>query len=131
MRRILDYPLGKVSGRQALAVRITDSTIHTWDLAQALDVDDTLHAELVTWISDRLGEIYADLAETPIDPESTHRFFAAPTGSPGVSKQERLLHRMGRSPLLASGRGRNRDTQLTAPADPSPLSSRRSPHTCR
>lgn len=99
MRRILDYPLGKVSGRQALAVRITDSTIHTWDLAQALGADDILHAELVTWISDRLGEIYADLAETPIEPESTHRFFAAPTGSPGVSKQERLLHRMGRSPL--------------------------------
>lgn len=99
MRRTLDYPLGVISGRQALAVRITDSTIHTWDLAQALDADNTLHPELVTWISDRLGDIYADLAETPIDSESTHRFFAAPTGTPGGSKQERLLHLMGRSPL--------------------------------
>lgn len=31
--------LGKVSGQQALAVRTTEITIHTWDLAQAIDAD--------------------------------------------------------------------------------------------
>jgi hypothetical protein len=39
---VYNYPLGRVAGRQALAVRTTDATIHTWDLAQALGVDDRL-----------------------------------------------------------------------------------------
>jgi uncharacterized protein (TIGR03086 family) len=94
--RTLDYPLGRVSGARALAVRTTDSVIHTWDLARACAVDDTLDAELVAWIDDHLGEIYAGLAETPVDPASSHRFFAAPVGAPGHSRQDRLLHRMGR-----------------------------------
>jgi uncharacterized protein (TIGR03086 family) len=100
LQRILDYPLGKVSGRQALAVRITDSTVHTWDLARAIGVDDTLDAGLVGWIDDHLDEIYAGLAETPVAADTTHRFFAAPEGAPvpSASKQDRLLHRMGRNP---------------------------------
>lgn len=105
LQRILDYPLGRLAGRRALAVRTTDSTIHTWDLAQAVGAHDTLHPKLVTWISDHLDEIYADLAETPTDPDSTHRFFAAACGTPNLSKQERLLDRMGRSPLWRSTMG--------------------------
>jgi uncharacterized protein (TIGR03086 family) len=100
MQRIVDYPLGRVTGRQALTVRITDSTIHTWDLARAIGGDDTLDAGLVGWIDDHLDEIYAGLAETPVSRDSTHRFFAAPEGEPGsgASPQDRLLHRMGRTP---------------------------------
>jgi uncharacterized protein (TIGR03086 family) len=100
MQRILDYPLGRVTGRQALAVRITDSTIHTWDLARAIGADETLDAGLVGWIDGHLDEIYAGLAETPVSADSTHRFFAAPDGEPdsGASTQDRLLHRMGRTP---------------------------------
>ncbi len=114
LQRILDYPLGRISGRQALTVRTTDSTIHTWDLAQALDVDAALRPELVSWISDHLDEIYADLAETPTDPESTHKFFAAPTGPPGVSEQERLLQRMGRSADWRSDRAAQDNLRVTA-----------------
>jgi uncharacterized protein (TIGR03086 family) len=100
LQRVLDYPLGQVSGQQALAVRTTDTTIHTWDLARALGVDDTLTPDLVAWINDHLDEIYAGLAETPIAVETTHRFFAAPEGAltHEASKQDRLLHRMGRKP---------------------------------
>lgn len=36
LQRVLDHPLGPVTGQQALAVRITDSAVHTWDLAQAV-----------------------------------------------------------------------------------------------
>lgn len=51
----------------------------------------------------RLREIYAGLAETPLAPETTHRFFAAPHGraADGASPQDRLLHLMGRSPAGA------------------------------
>ncbi|KPC67090.1 TIGR03086 family metal-binding protein [Streptomyces chattanoogensis] len=98
LQRVLDYPLGRVTGRQALAVRLTDSTVHTWDLARALGTDDTLDAGLVAWIDDHLAEIYAGLAVFPTAAETTHRFFAAPEGVPDqdTSRQDRLLHRMGR-----------------------------------
>ncbi|MDJ1134821.1 TIGR03086 family metal-binding protein [Streptomyces iconiensis] len=100
LERTLDYPLGQVCGRQALAVRITDSTVHTWDLACALGVDDTLDGDLVAWIDENLAEIYAGLAESPVSDGTTHRFFAAPEGRPvrDASQQAGLLHRMGRTP---------------------------------
>jgi uncharacterized protein (TIGR03086 family) len=100
LEHVLDYPLGQVVGRQALAVRTTDSIIHTWDLARAIGIDDTLSPGLVAWASDHLDEIYDGLAETPADPRTTHRFFAAPPGEPSAdaSQQHRLLHRMGRRP---------------------------------
>ncbi|MEU3458533.1 TIGR03086 family metal-binding protein [Streptomyces sp. NPDC006733] len=100
LERLLDYPLGKVTGAQALAVRSTDSTVHTWDLARAIGADETLDPTLVAWIDDHLDAIYADLAETPTAPETTHRFFAAPAeGLPvTASRQHRLLNRMGRNP---------------------------------
>ncbi|MGW3045384.1 TIGR03086 family metal-binding protein [Kitasatospora sp. NPDC001159] len=103
LRRVLDYPLGPVTGRQALAVRITDSTVHTWDLARAVGAEDSLDAGLVAWIDEHLEEIYAGLAEAPTATETTHRFFAAPedTLPHYASQQLRLLHRMGRTPARA------------------------------
>ncbi|WP_051166328.1 TIGR03086 family metal-binding protein [Amycolatopsis orientalis] len=96
---VLDYPLGKVTGRQALAVRATDSAMHAWDLARASGVDDRLDPDLVAWISDDLETIYAGLAESPIAAETTHRFFAAPgQGRESGSRQDRLLRLMGRNP---------------------------------
>jgi len=100
LHRVLDYPLGLVTGEQALAVRTTDSTIHTWDLARAVGLDEKLDAGLVAWIGDHLEEIYDGLAETPTAVATTHRFFAAP-GSGAAddpSPQDRLLRRMGRRP---------------------------------
>lgn len=98
--RVVDYPLGAITGAQALAVRTTDATIHTWDLAQALGVDDMLDPDLIAWITAGLAEIYAGLAETPVATDTTHRFFGAPEGTltPDASEQDRLLHRMGRMP---------------------------------
>nr|WP_042197662.1 TIGR03086 family metal-binding protein [Kibdelosporangium sp. MJ126-NF4]CEL23101.1 hypothetical protein [Kibdelosporangium sp. MJ126-NF4]CTQ90238.1 hypothetical protein [Kibdelosporangium sp. MJ126-NF4] len=99
LQRVLDYPLGAVLGRQALAVRTTDSIVHTWDLARAVGVDDTLDTGLVRWIDGHLDEIYAGLAETPTAADTTHRFFAAPVdGSAAASCQDQVLRRMGRNP---------------------------------
>lgn len=100
LERILDYPLGRVTGRQALAVRTTDSLIHTWDLARAVGVDDRLDGDLVRWVDDHIEGIYAGLVETPTSAETTRRFFAAADGVPpdDDSPQNRVLHRMGRKP---------------------------------
>jgi hypothetical protein len=100
LQRILDYPLGRVTGQQALAVRTTDSAIHAWDLARAIGADDALDTGLVSWISSELSQIYAGLAETPTAVQTTHRFFAAPQhdADHDASSQDRLLRLMGRNP---------------------------------
>lgn len=103
--RVLDYPLGAVTGRQALAVRTADSIVHTWDLACAVGADRRLDPDLVGWLDDHLTEIYAGLAETPLDPDSSHRFFAVPGSAPaGASRQDRLLRLLGRDPSHLTNR---------------------------
>ncbi len=100
-QHMLDHPLGRLLGRQALAVRTTDTAIHTWDLARAVGADETLDADLVTWIDGHLPDIYAGMAEMPTSAETTHRFFAAPVGvlPNDASVLASLLHRMGRVPM--------------------------------
>jgi uncharacterized protein (TIGR03086 family) len=90
--RVVDYPLGKLTGRQAMALRTADSTVHTWDLARALGADETLDPGLVAWIDESHDEIFAGLAPGP-------RFFAdPPPGAPRASRQDRVLTRFGRDP---------------------------------
>lgn len=80
-------------------MRTTDTAVHTWDLARATNNDETLDATLVSWITENLAEIYSGLAETPTDPNTTHRFFAPVGETPaGLSAQNLLLYRMGRAP---------------------------------
>jgi uncharacterized protein (TIGR03086 family) len=93
--RVVDYPLGKLTGRRALAVRTADSTVHTWDLARALGADETLDPGLVAWIDEDHDDIFAGLALNP-------RVFAAPPpGAPRTTRQDRLLTRFGRDPRRA------------------------------
>ncbi|MGN5376984.1 TIGR03086 family metal-binding protein [Streptomyces lasalocidi] len=98
LQQVLDYPLGPVTGEQALAIRTTDATIHTWDLARAVNAPEELNPGLVAWIEDHLAEIYAGLAESPVSADTTRRFFAAPATPPltGETQQARLLRVMGR-----------------------------------
>ena len=116
LQRELDYPLGRVFGHQALTVITTDTAVHAWDLARALGVDERLEPDLVAWIDDNLEVIYAGLPETPPAVETTHRFFAAPSGrlTDDASRQDRLLDRMGRRPgtglpIFHSGSSRSAD----------------------
>ena len=89
--RVLDYPLGPVTGRQALEVRTVDSVIHTWDLARALGSPDALDPELVGWIGRELPSIYAGL-------DGMERFFAPPIAPvESDSDQDRLLRLFGRT----------------------------------
>jgi uncharacterized damage-inducible protein DinB len=91
---------GNLSYTRLLQGGTADSTIHTWDLARAIGADEHLDVGLVAWISDHLRQIYAGLAETPVAADTTHRFFAAPRGAVAddASRQDRLLHLMGRTP---------------------------------
>jgi uncharacterized protein (TIGR03086 family) len=102
LQRQLDYPLGPASAGQLLAVRTTDTLVHTWDLARATGTDETLDRALVSWAGNALNRIYFGLAETPTDTNTTHRFFAPPGELPDgdMTEQDLLLYRMGRSPRL-------------------------------
>jgi len=104
LQRVVDHPSGKLTGAQALAVRTTDTIIHTWDLAQAIGADDTLDPDLLAWIEANIHEIYAGMAETPVSDQTTHRFYAAPAGDlpPGASTQDRLLNLFGRTPTWSA-----------------------------
>ncbi len=94
--RITDYPMGAIPGRQLLAVRLTDSVVHTWDLARATGLDEELDPDLVTWILDEIEWVYRGIAHSPVSPTTDHRFFAAPGGAAPSAAQDRLLHLMGR-----------------------------------
>jgi uncharacterized protein (TIGR03086 family) len=101
LRAVLDYPLGKVTGDQALALRTTDSVIHTWDLARAIGADEQLDAGLVSWVVGNLDAVGAGLPEMPTSAETTNRFFAPPIVNDPTkerSVQYELLLRTGRQP---------------------------------
>ncbi|MEN9646413.1 MAG: hypothetical protein RL238_3082 [Actinomycetota bacterium] len=49
---VVDHPLGPIAGRQLLGYRVFDITLHAWDLARAIGVDDTLPDKLVTTVLD-------------------------------------------------------------------------------
>lgn len=98
--RTLDYPLGPVSGRQALAIRTTDTLVHTWDLARAVHADERLDEDLVHWADAHLDAVYAGLPETPVSATTTHRFFAPAIDARGddALTQHRFLRLLGRNP---------------------------------
>lgn len=87
--RVVDYPLGSITAAQALAVRTSDTVVHTWDLARALGGDEALDDGLIGWIDDEFDVIYAGL--------DVAQFFAAPQDTAGPTPQERVLHRLGRA----------------------------------
>jgi uncharacterized protein (TIGR03086 family) len=102
--RTVDYPLGAVSGRQLLGLRVTETVLHTWDLASAINADDRLDRRLVEWSYHNLEWTYRGVAESPATPGTTHVFFAAPQGvlPPSASVQDQLLYRTGRRPRAVS-----------------------------
>lgn len=91
MRRVVDYPRGPLRGRELLENRIVDITIHTWDLACAIDTDDTLHERLVRrCLSARVFRDHAGRQAAACD---------MPGSIPENARlQRRLLRASGRSP---------------------------------
>jgi uncharacterized protein (TIGR03086 family) len=90
LSRVAHHPIGDRTGAQLLAMRVLDITVHAWDLASALEVDDTLDPETVEFALAHAEVIEAGRA---------HGSFGAPPGPPlaTASPQARLLHLAGRS----------------------------------
>jgi uncharacterized protein (TIGR03086 family) len=90
LTRIAHHPIGDRTGADLLAMRVLDVTVHAWDLARALNVDDALDSDAVEFA----------LAHTEvIEAGRAHGSFAIATDPPRIatSPQARLLHLAGRS----------------------------------
>ncbi|MDQ2882560.1 MAG: hypothetical protein M3Y48_15515 [Actinomycetota bacterium] len=77
LERTVRHPMGELPASQLLGMRVTEWTIHAWDLARALDADETLDADLIELIYARLAPRIEVLAGTgyfqPADWASDHR----------------------------------------------------------
>ena len=92
LERIVHHVAGDRTGRELLSMRILDSAVHAWDLARAIGADETLDEDVVAFL----------LAYTAgLDFGSRqHAFAPADAGLPRTaSRQDRLLHRLGRTPI--------------------------------
>jgi len=79
-----------MSRAQLRVLRVNELTVHAWDLARAIRVDDQLDSNLAQWIYDHLSPLRDAIAlsgfATPVQPSED----AAP--------ETRLLHLVGRRP---------------------------------
>lgn len=91
LERTVQHPMGELSARQLLGMRVSEWAIHGWDLARALNIGDSLDAELIESIYARLAPRGDALARTG--------YFQPPAGVPDTAPtQDRLLDLLGRRP---------------------------------
>ena len=88
LERQVDHPLGGITGRELLAFRVFDLTLHAWDLARALGVDARIEPGLV-------DVVLAIVQSGP--PGMGFGISALGVAGPDSPAQERLLDLSGRS----------------------------------
>ncbi|QWF84888.1 TIGR03086 family metal-binding protein [Amycolatopsis sp. CA-230715] len=97
--RAVDYPFGPVVGRQLLGLLIADVVVHTWDLARAIEGDERLDPELVSWTHANIEAIFDGVSDGPTATDNSGNYFAYPPSAPprSADPQNLLLHLMGRT----------------------------------
>lgn len=85
--------MGDLPGAEILGFRIGDLTVHAWDLARALGVDEALDAALVALVWERLEPMAPVLGSIGV-------FGEGQSGQVGADApvQARVLDAMGRRP---------------------------------
>jgi uncharacterized protein (TIGR03086 family) len=85
--------VGDIPGSRLLVFRICDLTLHAWDLARALGVDEELDERLVAWVHAAMAPQVSALGQTG-------QFGDGPSTAlpPDASLQQRLLDLSGRRP---------------------------------
>ena len=88
LERTIDHPLGTISVREFLGLRVFDVALHAWDLARAIGADERLDTSLV-------DVVLAIIAARP----AGMGFGITPLGRAphGASAQDRLLDLTGRA----------------------------------
>jgi uncharacterized protein (TIGR03086 family) len=92
LQKIVRHPFGDAPGAHVVYLRLFDNTVHAWDLARALGIDDTIEPEIAELLYG------ASLAQRDAIRASGHFGRAEiPTG-PEMGIQARLLGLLGRTP---------------------------------
>ena len=93
LARVCHHPVGEIPGARLLGFRIGDMTLHAWDLARALGVDESLDGEVVEYIYQSMLPMESFIA-------TTGRFGSGPSGEvpTDAPTQLRLLDLTGRRP---------------------------------
>jgi uncharacterized protein (TIGR03086 family) len=94
----IDHPLGEITGREFLKFRVFDITLHAWDLARSLDIDDQLPQALVDVVLDIVqdGPPGMGFGVMPLDDHPTNASPHTRLRPTNASPQTRLLNLTGR-----------------------------------
>jgi uncharacterized protein (TIGR03086 family) len=93
LERIVHHPVGDLPAAQMLGFRISDLTVHSWDLARATGGDERLDPVLVSTVWEQLQPMAAIIHTVGV-------FGAGPSGEvpDDADLQRRLLDLTGRRP---------------------------------
>ena len=93
LNKVVDHPAMQMPGSQLLQFRVGDLLLHSWDLARAIGIDETLDAEVVE-------EIWIGLQPMAPIIGQIGQFGTGPSGTVGEDAplQTRLLDLTGRRP---------------------------------
>lgn len=97
LQRIVHHPIGDIPGLQLLGMRVTDWTIHGWDLARAIGTDESMDGELAEALLARVQARGPALY-------STGYFQRGPGVPENAAAQDRLLNLLGRKPTATAVR---------------------------
>ena len=90
LERLVHHPLGDRSGLDLLRMRTLELTLHAWDLARSLELDETLDDELADYLLERCMDLVDELrGKGMYGPESG--------GEDAGGPQAELLRRTGRA----------------------------------
>jgi len=91
LERTCHHFVGDIPGSQLLGFRIGDLTLHGWDLARSIDVDDHLDDDLVEFVYAAMSPMAATIGRTGL-------FGEGPSGTlqAAAPLQDRLLDLTGR-----------------------------------
>lgn len=90
LERVVHHPAGDRSGLDLLRMRSLELTLHAWDLARSLDLDEALDAELAGYLLARCMYLVDELRERDM-------YGPDHPAEQGASPQDELLRRTGRA----------------------------------
>lgn len=92
LERTVPFSTGDIAGRILLQIRVVEVVVHTWDLARALGLDESVDPELAAFALGVWPENALPLGMGGVP------FFETPTDGAGGSDLETLLRLTGRRP---------------------------------
>jgi uncharacterized protein (TIGR03086 family) len=90
--RIVPFSTGDIAGSRLLSIRIVEVAVHTWDLARALGLDETMNPALASFCLAAFQENGLPRGAGGVP------FFEEPTPGDAASDLEALLRLAGREP---------------------------------